>query len=87
MCWGLQRLHRPGPRRSAAGEPGDCPAREVDRRLRAAIAFLQGGDFEMGRILRQMLDRRLFAELGFGGLAEYARERLDLSARTARRLV
>jgi hypothetical protein len=69
---------------------GDLPERatprEVDRRLRAAIAFLQGVDFETGRILRQMVDRRLFAEIGFESLERYARERLDLSPRTARRL-
>jgi hypothetical protein len=41
----------------------------------------------MGRVLRQMVDRRLFAEIGFEGLERYARERLDLSPRTARRLV
>ncbi|MDJ0864515.1 MAG: HNH endonuclease signature motif containing protein [Myxococcota bacterium] len=65
----------------------ECPARELDRRLRAAIAFLQGADFEQGRILRQLQDRRLLAELGFEGLDEYARERLGVSARTARRLI
>ena len=34
-----------------------------------------------------MVDRRLFAEIGFASLERYARERLDLSPRTARRLV
>ena len=70
-----------------ASDAAQCPAREVDRRLRTAIAFLQTVDFEQGRILRQMSDRGLFAELGFEGLAEFARERLDMSPRTARRLV
>jgi hypothetical protein len=65
----------------------DCSAREIDRRLRAAIAFLQAVDLEVGRVLRQMVDRRLFAEIGFEGLEHYGGERLDLSARTARRLV
>ena len=62
-------------------------SREIDRRLRAAIAFLQTLDLETGRILRQMADRGLFAEVGFAGLARYAEERLEICARTARRLV
>ena len=65
----------------------DCTAREVDRRLRAAIAFLQGVDLDVGRLLRQLVDRRLFVEIGFPNLERYAAERLDLSPRTARRLV
>jgi hypothetical protein len=70
-----------------AQDAAECPAREIDRRLRAAIAFLQSVDFEQGRVLRQMQDRGLFAELGFANLGEYARERLGSSPRTARRLV
>jgi hypothetical protein len=65
----------------------DASPRDLDRRLRAAVAFLQTVDLEAGRILRQMCDRRLFAEVGFPGLARYAEERLDMSPRTARRLV
>jgi hypothetical protein len=65
----------------------EASPRELDRRLRAIIAFLQAVDFEMGRILRQVADRRLASELGFEGFASYVEERLDLSARTARRLV
>lgn len=51
------------------------------------MTFLQGLDLETGRILRQMADRGLFAELGFAGLARCAEERLDCSARSARRLI
>jgi hypothetical protein len=65
----------------------DVPAREIDRRLQAVIAFLQTVDFEMGGILWEMQARGLFRELGFAGLERYATERLDLSASTARRLV
>ena len=64
-----------------------CDARELDRRLQAATAFLQTVDFETGRILRQVQQRRLFAELGFESFARYCAERLDLAPRTARRLV
>jgi hypothetical protein len=65
----------------------ECSPRELDRRLRAAMAFLQGVDFEIGRILRQVLERKLYRELGFECFERYVQERLDLSARTARRLV
>ena len=65
----------------------DCSPRELDRRLRVAIAFLQQVDFEIGRILRQLLERKLYRELGFESFECYVQERLDLSARTARRLV
>ncbi|MBW1684409.1 MAG: HNH endonuclease, partial [Deltaproteobacteria bacterium] len=65
----------------------DCSPRELDRRLRVAIAFLQQVDFEIGRILRQVVDRKLYRELGFESFERYVQERLDLSPRTARRLV
>jgi hypothetical protein len=60
---------------------------ELDHRFRAAIAFLQRVDFEIGRILRQILERGLSRELGFESFEDYVAERLDLSPRTARRLV
>ena len=41
----------------------------------------------MGRVLRQILERRLHRELGFERFEDYVVERLDLSPRTARRLV
>ena len=77
------------PRRLAAlaRDLASCSAREIDRRLRTVIAFLQTVDFETGSILRRMQLRGSFSELGFEGLERYAAERLDLSASTARRLV
>jgi hypothetical protein len=65
----------------------DCSPRELDRRFRAAMAFLQRVDFEIGRILRQLLERKLYRELGFESFQRYVQERLDLSPRTARRLL
>ncbi len=59
----------------------------LDRTLRSVIARLQASDLETGRILKQLVDRRLFRELGFETFDEYCRERLDLAPRTARRLV
>jgi hypothetical protein len=64
-----------------------CSPRELDRRLRAAVAWLQAVDFETGGWLRVVRDLRLFAELGFASFERYVEERLDLSPRTARRLV
>jgi hypothetical protein len=66
---------------------GEAPPRDLDSRLRAVIAFLQTPDLEAGGILRQTRDRGLFNELGFASLARYAEERLDVPARTTRRLV
>jgi hypothetical protein len=51
------------------------------------MAFLQRVDFEIGRILRQVVERKLYRELGFESFERYVQERLDLSPRTARRLV
>jgi hypothetical protein len=65
----------------------DCSPRELDRRLREAMAFLKPVDFEIGRILRQVVERKLYRELGFESFERYVEERLDLSPRTARRLV
>jgi hypothetical protein len=81
-----------GPSDTPAAEPvesdlADAPPLELDRQFRQAIAFLQRVDFEIGRILRQILERGLYRELGFGSFEDYVIERLDLSPRTARRLV
>ena len=81
-----------GPSGTPAAEPvesnlADTPPLELDRQFRQAIAFLQRVDFEIGRILRQILERGLYRELGFESFEDYVVERLDLSPRTARRLV
>jgi hypothetical protein len=44
-------------------------------------------DLELGCVLKQVVDRRLHRELGFESFERYVTERLDLSPRTARRLV
>ena len=66
---------------------GPAPSTKCSRRFREAIAFLQHVDFEIGRVLRQVVDRRLYREIGFESFERYVTERLDLSPRTARRLV
>jgi hypothetical protein len=44
-------------------------------------------DFEIGRILRQVLERKLYRELGMESFERYVEEGLDLSPGTARSLV
>jgi hypothetical protein len=72
---------------SVEGDLKGATPLELDRRFREATGFLQRIDFEIGRILRQILERRLYRELGFESFEDYVVERLDLSPRTARRLV
>jgi hypothetical protein len=64
-----------------------CSPRQLDRRFPRAIAFLQAADQEIGRILQHVVGRKLYRELGFESFERYVSERLNLSARTARRLV
>jgi len=90
--WPQLRWNAPPSRKSArlarlARGLEDCSPRDLDRRLGAAMAFIQEVDFEIGRILRQMLERKLYRELGVESFERYVQERLDLSPRTARRLV
>jgi hypothetical protein len=59
----------------------------LDAALRAAVRRLQEIDLDLGQILRQILERRLYRELGFQSFERYAEERADLSPRTARRRV
>ncbi len=87
LAWESLAALLPAELAALASELPACGAREVERRLVAAIAFLQSIDFEVGRILRQVADRELSAELGFESFERYVRERLDLAPRTARRLV
>ena len=51
------------------------------------MAFLKPVDFEIGRMLSQLLERKLYREFGFESFERYVQERLDLSPRTVRRLV
>jgi hypothetical protein len=87
LCWNARASRRRERLARLAQGLEDCAPRELDRRLRAAIAFLQGVDFEIGRILRQVVERKLYRELGFESFERYVQERLDLAPRTARRLV
>jgi hypothetical protein len=87
LRWSARLSRRSGRLERLARGLEDCAPRELDRRLRAAMAFLKPVNFEIGRILRQVLERKLYRELGVESFERYVQERLDLSPRTARRLV
>jgi hypothetical protein len=55
--------------------------------MRTAVAALHQTAWQIGRLLRLFLDRRLFLALGFRCASRYLRERLGLSERKARALV
>jgi hypothetical protein len=59
----------------------------LDARMRAAVAAIHQNAWQMGRLLRLFVDRRLFLTLGFRSAAHYLRERVGLSDRKARALV
>jgi hypothetical protein len=87
LRWQARPSHKKGRLAHLTRGLEDCSPLELDRRLRAAMAFLQEVDFEIGRILRQVVERQLDRELGFESFERYVEERLDLAPRTARRLV
>src|SRR2546427_11211975 len=70
-----------------AGAPDDLDAFVLDARMRAVLRAMQQVDWQMGRLLRVFLDRRLYRLMLFPSAARYLRERLALSARKARALV
>jgi hypothetical protein len=72
---------------SLAHDLDRCDAFRLDGRLRAAQRALQCIDWQTGRLLRAMADRRLYRAFGCASLAVYVRERLGLSPRKARDLI
>jgi len=86
LRWTAPR-ERPSRLQRLAKGAEEATPRELDRRLRAATGFLQAVDLEIGRLLRQVLDRRLYGELGLPSFERFVTERLDLAESTARRLV
>lgn len=59
----------------------------LDARMRAVVEAMQRVDWQMGRLLRVFLDRRLHRAMCFPSAARWARERLGISARKVRALV
>ncbi len=59
----------------------------LDRALRLWQGREREIDHDLGQLLRQILERRLYRELGFTSFDRYVEERADLAPRTARRWV
>jgi hypothetical protein len=59
----------------------------VDARMRDVVRAMRRIDWQLGRLLRVFLDRRLYRLMRFPSAARYLTERLGLSARKARALV
>jgi hypothetical protein len=59
----------------------------VDTRMRDVLRAMRRIDWQLGRLLRVFLDRRLYRLMRFPSAARYLTERLGISARKARALV
>src|SRR5439155_905690 len=59
----------------------------LDARMRAVLRAMRRIDWQLGRLLRVFLDRRLYRLMEFPSAERYVTERLGLSARKARALV
>src|SRR5438046_9000545 len=59
----------------------------LDLRMRAVLQAMRRVDWQLGRLLRVFLDRRLYRLMEFASADRYVTERLGLSARKARALV
>src|SRR5947207_14092722 len=59
----------------------------LDARMRAVLAAMRRVDWQLGRLLRVFLDRRLYRLMEFPSAERFVTERLGLSARKARALV
>jgi hypothetical protein len=87
LDWAAVREALPADVEALADGVDACEAFALDVRLRAALRARQRIDWQMGRLLRVFLDRRLHRAFGFPSAAQYLRERLGVSARKARALV
>lgn len=89
LRWDLARdpNNAQGPLERLAAWAKAASPHALDRALRKAMRRLQRLDHDLGHLLRQVLERRLYREMGFASFERYAEERADLSPRTARRLV
>jgi hypothetical protein len=65
----------------------DLDARALDERMRAMQRAMHRIDWQLGRLLRVFLDRRLYRLMWFPSAGRYLTERLGMSARRARALV
>jgi hypothetical protein len=58
-----------------------CDAFTLDARLRAAVAAVGGVEPRIGRLLRLLVDHRLYRNLGSASLERYVRDHLGISLR------
>jgi hypothetical protein len=65
----------------------DLDAAALDERMGAVVRAMHRIDWQLGRLLRVFLDRRLYRLMWFASAARYLTERLGISARKARALV
>ena len=59
----------------------------LDARMRAALAAMHRSHWQTGRLLRLVVDLRLYRWLGFRTAEQYVKERLGIGIRTAQMLV
>src|SRR5438477_379763 len=59
----------------------------LDARMRAVLRAMRRADWQLGRLLRVFLDRRLYRLMEFPSAERYVTERLGLSPRKARALI
>jgi hypothetical protein len=64
-------------------ELAHCDAFALDTRLRAAVRAIGCAEPRIGRLLRVIVDQRLYRALGFSSTERYVRERLGISLRKA----
>ena len=72
---------------AALADTDDADPIALDARLRKVVLAMQRSDWQIGRLLRIVFDRRLYLLMGFRSAARYVHERLGLSERKARALV
>jgi hypothetical protein len=65
----------------------ELDARGLDDRMRVVLRAMHRIDWQLGRLLRVFLDRRLYRLMWFPSAGRYLTERLEMSARRARALV
>src|SRR6185369_9113491 len=68
---------------SRTAQPLSSDPFDLDRRAVAAVQAIRTCEPRIGRLLRIVVDQRVYRARGFGSLAAYARERLGISARKA----
>src|SRR6185295_473556 len=72
---------------SAAAGRSLLTPRELDERLREAVAALRAVDWQMGNLLNDVRRRRIYRRVGCARFEDYLRDRVGIAPRTARVLM